>query len=447
MQTESVDLIGIFQSQSERLEAQFHEQLHNRRVIEHYQAEVISTACMVQSLEQQAQAQAQQIELNLQRALRVYEQAREMRRQQIQLDRVVEYLRHDLGKVRQCVSGEFSEGETVSKLADGGSSRRQDDAAASGSGAGLGELPSLAELLPARGGQQGTGGRFGAPAASAQATRPPSVGPTETALEALALLSTVASTSSGFNAGVSNMPRVASDQQSASANATGLPMAAATGAPEMASESSSSSYRGREPSPLAPPLEQQQRASCGHAGHVSSGTHRSARKPASGSSADSAMALSPASSRQASHPTPSGCRHTTLTEHSLTAHDGGMAAAGMAGPGAMGMWTASMGGARAAAAAAAADAAAASQEHGGGRHGKRQIEPDAPSYSLHSSRRKNSHGPELLGESLSEEPSNSVSSSNEINEGKGMSPTSEDMIVADATPAPAGALPTGAESA
>ena len=78
MQSESMnmDLIGgLFQSQAERLEAQYHEQLHNRRVIEQCQNEVISTACMVQSLEQQAQAQTQQIEINLQRSLHVYELA------------------------------------------------------------------------------------------------------------------------------------------------------------------------------------------------------------------------------------------------------------------------------------------------------------------------------------------------------------------------------------
>lgn len=417
----SLDLVAsLFHKQAKRLEAQLLQQLQDKRVIEHMHTQLVATSGLVESLEVQRVTQAQQIEQNMQRALLVYEQARVMRQQQVHLRRVIGQLRSDLRIMRGMQRGEDGEG------------------VATGPAEPEVELPTLAELLPGFG--DGLAAAAGATAARAAATgatdaavavaatvggalagapagtpagtpagapgfhggaapssvepplarlppEPPS-GPADTALGALALLSTVASATCAKSPCIDHPPPSTAGMHRPNANPTAPADAPASEAPTAASISrhlaatskataaaSSHSYepaaamaapstsvpqqgggnsrghRPRHPSPLAPAgTHRVARTSSaassaaataassigGRVGSAPSSSHEGKREKSQSTSSSAAAAE--ASSAIGKPPLPTGNRHTTLTEHSLTAHDGGMAAAGMAGPGAMGMW-------------------------------------------------------------------------------------------------------------
>ena len=129
----SMDLIaGLFQKQAKRLETQLLQQLQDKRVIEHIQAQLVATSNLVESLERQRLSQARSIEHNLQHALSVYERARLMRQQQIHLRRTIARLRADLLLLRGTRKPE--------QIATHEEPEAADDADT--------ELPSIGDLLP-----------------------------------------------------------------------------------------------------------------------------------------------------------------------------------------------------------------------------------------------------------------------------------------------------------
>jgi hypothetical protein len=397
-------IADLFQMQAKRLETQLLQQLQDKRLIEQMQAQLAAMSVLVQSLESQRVIQAQTIDQNLQLAMQFYDRARTMQQQKIHLRTLIDSLRSDKRILYFAMHGAFppAEVEAEGRAAAGAievAEQNLDPEA---------ELPHLSELLPGFGTVLGrpdgklpgsVGPAYalsaafgGAPAAvgtGAALTTPPlsSIAPAETAMEALALLSTVASTKrakapcspSGGRASSSSRGVALNATHEASIGAPALVAATATaaagahhksqyyhyapagewGVPTMpaaaaasthsslaplptfmeagqgagigvAAEASSSNrrgsstYRPRNPSPLA--VHRPARAAGGaHAGGTGSCGGQSIH---SGSSSSGVAAPAPAA--------PKG--HTTLTEHMLTAHDGVIAAAGLTGPNPMVMW-------------------------------------------------------------------------------------------------------------
>ena len=397
-------IADLFQMQAKRLETQLLQQLQDKRLIEQMQAQLAAMEVLVQSLESQRVIQAQTIDQNLQLAMQFYDRARTMQQQKIQLRTLIDSLRSDKRILYFAKHGQFppAEVEAEGRAAAGAievAEQNLDPEA---------ELPHLSELLPGFGTVLGrpdgklpgsVGPAYalsaafgGAPAAvgtGAALTTPPlsSIAPAETAMEALALLSTVASTkrakapcspSDGRASSSSRGVALIATRELASIGAPALVVAtaaAAAGAHHksqyhhyapagewgvstlpvastastrsslaplptfteagqgagigVAAEASSSNrrgsstYRPRNPSPLA--VHRPARAAGGaHAG----GQSIHSQSIHSGSSSSGVAAPAPAA--------PKG--HMTLTEHMLTAHDGVIAAAGLTGPNPMVMW-------------------------------------------------------------------------------------------------------------
>lgn len=403
-------IADLFQMQAKRLETQLLQQLQDKRLIEQMQAQLAAMSVLVQSLESQRVIQAQTIDQNLQLAMQFYDRARTMQQQKIQLRTLIDSLRSDKRILYFAKHGQFppAEVEAEGRAAAGAievAEQNLDPEA---------ELPHLSELLPGFGTVLGrpdgklpwsVGPAYalsaafgGAPAAvgtGAALTTPPlsSIAPAETAMEALALLSTVASTkrakapcspSDGRASSSSRGVALIATRELASIGAPALVVAtaaAATGAhhesqyhhyapagewgvPTMpaastastrsslaplptfteagqgagigvAAEASSSNrrgsstYRPRNPSPLA--VHRPARAAGGaHAGGTGS---------CGGQSIHSQSIHSGSSSSGVAAPAPAAPKgHMTLTEHMLTAHDGVIAAAGLTGPNPMVMW-------------------------------------------------------------------------------------------------------------
>ena len=350
-------IADLFQMQAKRLETQLLQQLQDKRLIEQMQAQLAAMEVLVQSLESQRVIQAQTIDQNLQLAMQFYDRARTMQQQKIQLRTLIDSLRSDKRILYCAKHGTFppAEVEAKGRAAAGAievAEQNLDPEA---------ELPHLSELLPGFGSVLGRpdgrmlgsvgpayslsaafggapagsvlgrpDGRMlgsvgpayalsaalgGAPAAEGTGAAPTthpllsSIAPAETAMEALALLSTVASTATASTTRSSLMPLP---------TFTEAGLGAGIGVAAEASSSNcrgSSTYRPRNPSPLA--VHRPVRA----AGGAHAENH-------SGSSSSGVAAPAPAA--------PKG--HTTLTEHMLTAHDGVIAAAGLTGPNPMGMW-------------------------------------------------------------------------------------------------------------
>ena len=320
-------IADLFQMQAKRLETQLLQQLQDNRLIEQMQAQLAAMEVLVQSLESQRVIQAQTIDQNLQLAMQFYDRARTMQQQKIQLRTLIDSLRSDKRILYCAKHGTFppAEVEAEGRAAAGAievAEQNLDPEA---------ELPHLSELLPGFGSVLGRpDGRMlgsvgpayalsaalgGAPAAEGTGAAPTthpllsSIAPAETAMEALALLSTVASTATASTTRSSLMPLP---------TFTEAGLGAGIGVAAEASSSNcrgSSTYRPRNPSPLA--VHRPVRA----AGGAHAENH-------SGSSSSGVAAPAPAA--------PKG--HTTLTEHMLTAHDGVIAAAGLTGPNPMGMW-------------------------------------------------------------------------------------------------------------
>ena len=320
-------IADLFQMQAKRLETQLLQQLQDKRLIEQMQAQLAAMSVLVQSLESQRVIQAQTIDQNLQLAMQFYDRARTMQQQKIQLRTLIDSLRSDKRILYCAKHGTFppAEVEAEGRAAAGAievAEQNLDPEA---------ELPHLSELLPGFGSVLGRpDGRMlgsvgpayalsaalgGAPAAEGTGAAPTthpllsSIAPAETAMEALALLSTVASTATASTTRSSLMPLP---------TFTEAGLGAGIGVAAEASSSNcrgSSTYRPRNPSPLA--VHRPVRA----AGGAHAENH-------SGSSSSGVAAPAPAA--------PKG--HTTLTEHMLTAHDGVIAAAGLTGPNPMGMW-------------------------------------------------------------------------------------------------------------
>ena len=320
-------IADLFQMQAKRLETQLLQQLQDKRLIEQMQAQLAAMSVLVQSLESQRVIQAQTIDQNLQLAMQFYDRARTMQQQKIQLRTLIDSLRSDKRILFCAKHGTFppAEVEAEGRAAAGAievAEQNLDPEA---------ELPHLSELLPGFGSVLGRpDGRMlgsvgpayalsaalgGAPAAEGTGAAPTthpllsSIAPAETAMEALALLSTVASTATASTTRSSLMPLP---------TFTEAGLGAGIGVAAEASSSNcrgSSTYRPRNPSPLA--VHRPVRA----AGGAHAENH-------SGSSSSGVAAPAPAA--------PKG--HTTLTEHMLTAHDGVIAAAGLTGPNPMGMW-------------------------------------------------------------------------------------------------------------
>ena len=320
-------IADLFQMQAKRLETQLLQQLQDKRLIEQMQAQLAAMEVLVQSLESQRVIQAQTIDQNLQLAMQFYDRARTMQQQKIQLRTLIDSLRSDKRILYCAKHGTFppAEVEAEGRAAAGAievAEQNLDPEA---------ELPHLSELLPGFGSVLGRpDGRMlgsvgpayalsaalgGAPAAEGTGAAPTthpllsSIAPAETAMEALALLSTVASTATASTTRSSLMPLP---------TFTEAGLGAGIGVAAEASSSNcrgSSTYRPRNPSPLA--VHRPVRA----AGGAHAENH-------SGSSSSGVAAPAPAA--------PKG--HTTLTEHMLTAHDGVIAAAGLTGPNPMGMW-------------------------------------------------------------------------------------------------------------
>ena len=320
-------IADLFQMQAKRLETQLLQQLQDKRLIEQMQAQLAAMEVLVQSLESQRVIQAQTIDQNLQLAMQFYDRARTMQQQKIQLRTLIDSLRSDKRILYCAKHGTFppAEVEAEGRAAAGAievAEQNLDPEA---------ERPHLSELLPGIGSVLGRpDGRMlgsvgpayalsaalgGAPAAEGTGAAPTthpllsSIAPAETAMEALALLSTVASTATASTTRSSLMPLP---------TFTEAGLGAGIGVAAEASSSNcrgSSTYRPRNPSPLA--VHRPVRA----AGGAHAENH-------SGSSSSGVAAPAPAA--------PKG--HTTLTEHMLTAHDGVIAAAGLTGPNPMGMW-------------------------------------------------------------------------------------------------------------
>ena len=320
-------IADLFQMQAKRLETQLLQQLQDKRLIEQMQAQLAAMSVLVQSLESQRVIQAQTIDQNLQLAMQFYDRARTMQQQKIHLRTLIDSLRSDKRILYFAKHGQFppAEVEAEGRAAAGAievAEQNLDPEA---------ELPHLSELLPGFGSVLGRpDGRMlgsvgpayalsaalgGAPAAEGTGAAPTthpllsSIAPAETAMEALALLSTVASTATASTTRSSLMPLP---------TFTEAGLGAGIGVAAEASSSNcrgSSTYRPRNPSPLA--VHRPVRA----AGGAHAENH-------SGSSSSGVAAPAPAA--------PKG--HTTLTEHMLTAHDGVIAAAGLTGPNPMGMW-------------------------------------------------------------------------------------------------------------
>ena len=320
-------IADLFQMQAKRLETQLLQQLQDKRLIEQMQAQLAAMEVLVQSLESQRVIQAQTIDQNLQLAMQFYDRARTMQQQKIQLRTLIDSLRSDKRILYCAKHGTFppAEVEAEGRAAAGAievAEQNLDPEA---------ELPHLSELLPGFGSVLGRpDGRMlgsvgpayalsaalgGAPAAEGTGAAPTthpllsSIAPAETAMEALALLSTVASTATASTTRSSLMPLP---------TFTEAGLGAGIGVAAEASSSNcrgSSTYRPRNPSPLA--VHRPVRA----AGGAHAENH-------SGSSSSGVAAPAPAA--------PKG--HTTLTEHMLTAHDGVIAAAGLTGPNPMGRW-------------------------------------------------------------------------------------------------------------
>ena len=408
------------------IEEQLLHELHEKRQIEMLQAQLISITGMLRSLEQSNRLQTQQMEANLRRALLGYEQARKMRQQQVTLRAVIDTIRGDIGQLRsvlpegaghssgaslgasspsQSLALEEEIGEETianhcelppvdelfarsggSSLADVVATADAAASAASSHPANMGAAASSGGALPGpmalhpppeRMAGPGTGHAFTATAAAAAGLAAPARAPasesTESALQALALLSTVASQSSASGPSVAppssrmdppqppaqplpaqghlrpppkfppppsplGPARVFIDQSLVSHTAAGVGAAwspplsslalanAQLSARTVASLASLSAppRRAQLPGPPLAPLPPMPSALPPPPRLTPSALHE----------ASAEMVSAAAALAEAERPR----THTTLTSALLNAHDGGMAAAGMAGPGALPMW-------------------------------------------------------------------------------------------------------------
>ena len=283
------------------------QQLHEKKAIEYLHSQLVATGGLVQTLEQHHVMQADEIEANLKRAMEVYEQARKMRQQQNILVNLIRVLRRDLGALRAAAGLPSPPGASAPEEEE----RTTKDARP------LGELPSLTDRLhiAASASLADVAGYAGA--RTSFTSQHALTGPAAFAASAAAAVAAPASAEGAAGRASANAP----DHLTETALEALAMLSSVAVAPAPASGAS------HQPPPTLPrfPAVQLPAAAVSAAMHACAPTY-------------SAVDKHNAARRAMPPPAANDVAHTTLTEHSLTAHSTELAAAGLDGPSAMGMW-------------------------------------------------------------------------------------------------------------